>query len=819
MSHPQHVGVTPAPTRVQREREIVPQEVSETLPPNINNVSPDPRRTGTHPLQSTAETQMGLPKDRRGKRSYETRVSSEALPRANNNSLVPAEDLEPSPKRTRSAQWPLQDSSIENETPPAARTAWYSKQSTPVAESTRSPGKDRRRRHESRTKPQSRPSKFVEGSMNDKTSALPPDTFTEGGYEHATAMVEEAARSRFDDDASAPSLTRFSKSTLHLPISSVGSISDRPSGHQSYQSSSSRVIDRTQNPPGEVEPMTGGNGGGVFRFGKSLAAVFNPMKLWNGWKHNSSGDDSRASSSPEKDPPEHSSRRRLRQRPQLAHDGIMTERKTKAEKVYAEMKINGDFYKGKGAITSTPTGVGIVGSSNERVPSQRDSGIDLDEQDPRASSGSIPTVLEKQYEVEGGKSVAQTTDNLVALSKIPEDNRTTTEPKGVKKAKSEMQLGETSGMVLRKQPSRRELQKQNRLSKKVSDLETKLMSARRELSQIMGEAVPPVPMLVQGDEVPSSHRKPFVPGALASLPSERLLFGTESNVLQENLHADKDVEVTGTRKKKGRRAETSVVRDDEKPLKAPAAPSLAKRTSGFLRKRKSMVSGLTDGPLGLSTVQSSLAKPETSSSDKNEEARKAQKTSENDSPRSTLPNKTEETNSLVEPLDPSSPLDPVPNPTQPRSDKARFDARSVSHDDRTTPSFLGRPCSASPHRRARSGPRYPTSPPPPRNLRSSVVPRLSKANTSANDDVFRPTASGQTLSNNAPNSIPSGDSEGGFTVPPVPKMPGGFEKIVRLASGDVSPSIAANVDPEKKLRQPKLRDAVTEDFEWPDDVF
>lgn len=72
----------------------------------------------------------------------------------------------------------------------------------------------------------------------------------------------------------------------------------------------------------------------------------------------------------------------------------------------------------------------------------------------------------------------------------------------------------TSRPVLRPQPSKKDLQKQHRLSKKVSDLETKLEIARRNLMLATD----------QGPQVPEKlQRKVFVPGSLASLPSERLL--------------------------------------------------------------------------------------------------------------------------------------------------------------------------------------------------------------------------------------------------------------------------------------------------------
>jgi hypothetical protein len=71
-------------------------------------------------------------------------------------------------------------------------------------------------------------------------------------------------------------------------------------------------------------------------------------------------------------------------------------------------------------------------------------------------------------------------------------------------------------------PSRKDLQKQQKLVKRVSDLEGKLEAARRQLSEALNEPTP--------DQLPSKiGRSRFVPGALASLPSERLLSGYVSS--------------------------------------------------------------------------------------------------------------------------------------------------------------------------------------------------------------------------------------------------------------------------------------------------
>lgn len=71
----------------------------------------------------------------------------------------------------------------------------------------------------------------------------------------------------------------------------------------------------------------------------------------------------------------------------------------------------------------------------------------------------------------------------------------------------------------RKMPSRADLQKQQKLVKRVSDLEGKLEAARRQLTESLAEPLPLAP------PIRSIGHSRFVPGALATLPSERLLAG------------------------------------------------------------------------------------------------------------------------------------------------------------------------------------------------------------------------------------------------------------------------------------------------------
>lgn len=96
------------------------------------------------------------------------------------------------------------------------------------------------------------------------------------------------------------------------------------------------------------------------------------------------------------------------------------------------------------------------------------------------------------------------------------------------------------GPTLRKSNSRYDLKKQSKLSKRVSDLEAKLYKARHELDEALVDASP-MPKLGNKYErftpTPNAtiRRPKFVPGALPSLPSERILMAEQFGFGEEEI--------------------------------------------------------------------------------------------------------------------------------------------------------------------------------------------------------------------------------------------------------------------------------------------
>ena len=262
---------------------------------------------------------------------------------------------------------------------------------------------------------------------------------------------------------------------------------------------------------------------GMYRFGKAIASTFNPSSLWQGingiWK------EKETKTSPEKQ--------------------VLQERQAKAAEAYAELKKSG--YKGTqiGSIRRRSEDIPTIRSEDVGSLQQRpfrDSGIDVgsyrsstDRKDSNQSSISVDTLKIPQSRTSKGRSPSPFSETGSRKSSLHFRKPSL---QSLKKAKSHLhlpstreepdgstpvpQLGtnDTSNPMLteprlRKEPSKKDIAKQYKLSKKVSDLENKLEIARRELELSMSTA-PPVP------EIPSRvGRKPFVPGALPSLPSER----------------------------------------------------------------------------------------------------------------------------------------------------------------------------------------------------------------------------------------------------------------------------------------------------------
>ena len=404
-------------------------------------------------------------------RASTTRASSSCInPRKHPRSYDPATQLETtihedvlrhageenglnSSKRMRTEEWPLKHSDE------AAKSDNFSQPPQ------RKPSSPRQKRNSASS---TRPSKFVEGSMNDKISQRPPSL-----YVREEEAMEQYASADMED--------------VNM-LYDAGIESNKPSG--------------------------------MFRFGKAIANAFKPVNVWQGlngiWKEKEKENQAK----PEKD--------------------VL---KAKAELKYAELKKSG--YKGTQDAPARREGQDVSAIENEgadesRPSSFHDSGVDADGY--RSSSDrkdsdhfvlSTENLMPPPPLIAGRRSASPFSDASSGRRSSFRFHKPSLE--GLKKAKSQIHLpsikghaedapfvpsvktNDTAGPGLRREASKKDIAMQYKLSKKVSDLENKLETARRELELSFQKAplVPDLPARI--------GRRRFVPGALASLPSERLL--------------------------------------------------------------------------------------------------------------------------------------------------------------------------------------------------------------------------------------------------------------------------------------------------------
>lgn len=556
----------------------------------------------------------------------------------------------------------------------------------------------------------------------------------------------------------------------------------------------------------------GHRGSGIFRFGKALASAFNPFGVWKG-----------------------------SQDAQKTQKEIMKERQARAEKAYAELKRSG--YKGTKGAAGGATG---------------NNGVD-----PQIADATFKEIQEKMdYKLPAGDSRQSSTglsqdDAQTATGRTKETGRHET---GFLKVKSLHELRKrTSALSIpsirnrdvtpvplpshevshhrpaQKRQSRKDLARQAKLLKKASSLEVKLERVRRELRELTQEDEPPVPTICLDDV----HARRFVPGALPTLPSERVLQNQVDSVSEE---ADSGAEIA---RPKGPHPDNLAIHQSglrarsvsPKPRKLSRSLATASKDS-LSRKRKSSVaeSGVNASAKASGGVQedsqgNSTDCGKTDESTKRQTPRqvKSQKVGENDSPGSAGKTRPEQ----AEAEDPQSQNH---NKTREKPEALKPSLRSSKRSSSLTPSSQRLKATKSV-----------------RNLRlvtaEAEEDESGQADTNSNNPQLKSHRSfylqDQPHLEQNITKIPV-VTKGGFgwgghgndeNIPPVPPVPKELlEKGARLSypyasakqtddcdSGDVLDS-AANVTPIAMAvtsRSPEeLRSKrVPSDFTWPDDIF
>ncbi|EPS25717.1 hypothetical protein PDE_00651 [Penicillium oxalicum 114-2] len=241
---------------------------------------------------------------------------------------------------------------------------------------------------------------------------------------------------------------------------------------------------------------------GIFRFGKAIASAFNPFGAW---------------SRPNPPPPK---------------DAL-----TRAEEAYAELKRAGYQGTNKGsylqsqasrassaATTRCAVDPNHADQTWHALSSKFNCGADGSVVTGHASDrDEFPTPSRSTSKSSKRSSFQELRSIGIPFVRYHDPSSATSV---YQERTSEESVDNTTG--LRKQRSRKEISRQTKLLKKVSNLEDKLERARRELRQLSGneERIPsttPDQKSASFDMDPASYPRRFVPGALPTLPSERLL--------------------------------------------------------------------------------------------------------------------------------------------------------------------------------------------------------------------------------------------------------------------------------------------------------
>jgi hypothetical protein len=299
---------------------------------------------------------------------------------------------------------------------------------------------------------QPRSSKFIEGSMSNRVSQKPPRKYVVTETELNCAGENECTK---NGKPQRNKLIRHSNQSMPAVAGETKTETNRHST--------------------------------IFRFGKSLAASFNPSN----WKIWSKSQDS-----------------------QVPDDKADAEAQAKLERAYREVKNIAPtpgrrFGPASGsAIWSNPrssmnaSGVDI---SEQAPSSQKRYGMVFDTPPSMAGLGSI-----NDYSAQQGTSKLSTPADLYSV------------PSHQLLHSNESRSSFTYGSIappksVKHKLSRNDLRVQQKLVKRVSNLESKLEAARLELVKSLGTTGLPPPA--------RGGKSRFVPGALSSLPSESLLNG------------------------------------------------------------------------------------------------------------------------------------------------------------------------------------------------------------------------------------------------------------------------------------------------------
>lgn len=419
-----------------------------------------------------------------------------------------------------------------------------------------------------------RPSRFQEGSMSDKPSAQPPSVFTRDHSNNALSALANVddLMTQYHQENSAPAVYHTPKPTVDYTLQPT--LNDPLQDESIHPLQAESVQPRPQLPSSRptfdsIPPSTTASvkpAGGLFRFGKMFAATFNPTNVWESFSRTW------------KESKEDLTVRNIEENRKRAQDD-----KAMYEQAYQELKKSGQFnftVVPNKALTSPRVGGNSQFGSPVRQPltSPRHTAayahlrLDADFPQPRDTSldsstdTAAPPQLAALFNRDSVPAAEPGSPQHLSPEKPLSKRKSFFTLRGaslrapslssLKRGRSHANISETfirtsddkpsrtpsmspekpvihNHLTLQSLPrsqSKKELNKTVKLNKRVSDLESKLADARRELNNAITNAspLPPIPSRFERftptSKSKSTRARFGLSGSkLPSLPSESLI--------------------------------------------------------------------------------------------------------------------------------------------------------------------------------------------------------------------------------------------------------------------------------------------------------
>lgn len=302
--------------------------------------------------------------------------------------------------------------------------------------------------------------------MHDRPSNKPPSAFTRHFNAHLDdASVDQLMDEYHETEKPLPERPLPRRSDTRSPTKSPKRIH-----HQNTSTSSGSAI--CSNDP--EQDVATPKGSGFFRFGKSMASAFNPVSIW------------KKVATTFQDTKEEMIQEKMQESIQAKMDERYGDSREKAAEAYAALKAAGNLGAQGGTPVTRHVRSHAPGYSSEvDAQKQRDSGISMDDESRSSmDTGKLAPAMDSPRKAPW-HSRTPSFQNLKKIASMGNLHKHSTS--GTRSISPEKEHNDGFAS-LRRSSSKLELKKQHKLSKRVSDLETKLNAARRELDSAL--AVP-----------------------------------------------------------------------------------------------------------------------------------------------------------------------------------------------------------------------------------------------------------------------------------------------------------------------------------------